>query len=130
MKIRLNSIFVEDQADALAFYTEILGFEIKLDLPLGEFRWLTVVSPEEPDAAQLLLEPNSHPAASAYQAALYSDGIPITSFQVADVDEEFVRLSAAGVRFTADPIDLGGARIAVFDDTCGNLIQMYETPDD
>lgn len=130
MKIRLNSVFVVDQADALAFYTEILGFEIKLDLPLGEFRWLTVVSPEEPDAAQLLLEPNSHPAASAYQAALYSDGIPITSFQVADIDEEFARLSAAGVRFTADPVDLGGARIAVFDDTCGNLIQMYETPDD
>lgn len=131
MRIRLNSVHVKNQADALAFYTGILGFEKKMDLPLGEeFRWLTVVSPEEPDAAQLLLEPNSHPTASAYQAALFEDGIPVASFEVPNVDGEFARLSALGVRFTAEPVDVGGSKIAVFDDTCGNLIQMYEVADE
>ncbi len=126
MKIRLNNVPVDDQAHALDFYTNTLGFEKKMDLPLGEFRWLTVVSPEEPDAAELLLEPNAHPAAKAYQAAIYDDGIPITSFEVNDIDVEFARLSNLDVRFAAEPTDIDGTKIAVFDDTCGNLIQMYE----
>ncbi len=129
MKIRLNNIHVVNQADAQAFYIDILGFEKKMDLPLGEFRWLTVVSPDEPDAAELLLEPNTHPAASAYQAALYDDGIPAASFQVNDIDQEYARLSSAGVRFAAEPTEMGGTKIAVLDDTCGNLIQLYEVPD-
>jgi catechol 2,3-dioxygenase-like lactoylglutathione lyase family enzyme len=129
MKIRLNNIHVANQADAQAFYIDVLGFEKKMDLPLGEFRWLTVVSPDEPDAAELLLEPNAHPAASAYQAALYDEGIPAASFMVNDIDQEYARLLSSGVRFTAEPTDMGGAKIAVFDDTCGNLIQLYEVPD-
>jgi catechol 2,3-dioxygenase-like lactoylglutathione lyase family enzyme len=129
MKIRLNNVHVANQADAQAFYIDILGFEKKMDLPLGEFRWLTVVSPEEPDAAELLLEPNTHPAASAYQAALYDEGIRAASFQVNDIDQEYARLSSSGVRFTAEPTGMGGTKIAVFDDTCGNLIQLYEVPD-
>ncbi len=128
MKIRLNNIPVEDQARALDFYTNTLGFEKKMDIPLGEFRWLTVVSPEEPDAAELLLEPNAHQAARAYQAAIYGDGIPITSFEGSDIATEFARLSGLDVRFAAEPTDIGDTKIAVFDDTCGNLIQMYETP--
>jgi len=126
VRIRLNSVHVEDQAQALRFYTVILGFEKKLDMPLGEFRWLTVVSREEPDAAQLLLEPNAHPAAKAYQAALMQDGIPSVSFEVSDIDAEFARLSALDVRFVAPPTDVGSAKIAVLDDTCGNLVQLYE----
>ena len=129
MKIRLNNIHVANQADAQAFYIDVLGFEKKMDQPLGEFRWLTVVSPDEPDAAELLLEPNAHPAASAYQAALYDEGIPAASFMVNDIDQEYARLLSSGVRFTAEPTDMGGAKIAVFDDTCGNLIQLYEVPD-
>jgi len=129
MKIRLNNIHVANQADAQAFYIDVLGFKKKMDEPLGEFRWLTVVSPDEPDAAELLLEPNAHPAASAYQAALYDEGIPAASFMVNDIDQEYARLLSSGVRFTAEPTDMGGAKIAVFDDTCGNLIQLYEVPD-
>lgn len=129
MKIRLNNIHVANQADAQAFYIDVLGFEKKMDLPLGEFRWLTVVSLDEPDAAELLLEPNTHPAASAYQAALYDEGIPAASFMVNDIDQEYARLLSSGVRFTAEPTDMGGTKIAVFDDTCGNLIQLYEVPD-
>lgn len=127
LKIRLNNVPVGDQEQALQFYCGTLGFEKKLDIPLGgEFRWLTVVSPDEPDAAQLLLEPNAHPAAKAYQDALHADGIPIASFAVLDVKAEYQRLSAAGVEFTGEPVDAGGTMVAVFDDTCGNFIQLYE----
>ncbi|MFQ6006806.1 MAG: VOC family protein [Woeseia sp.] len=126
MKIKLNSVIVRDQADALRFYTDILGFEKKMDLPAGKFRWLTVVSPEEPDAAQLLLEPNAHSASENYQRALFDAGIPLTSFAVDDVDAEYERLEGRGVTFTATPANAGGTKTAVFDDTCGNLIQIYE----
>jgi catechol 2,3-dioxygenase-like lactoylglutathione lyase family enzyme len=127
MKIRLTSVFVDDQAKALDFYTKTLGFEEKQDIPLGEFRWLTVVSPEDADGTELLLEPNVHPAATDYQSALFSDGIPVAAFEVDDLAAEHARLSTEGVRFTAQPTDVGTAMIAVLDDTCGNLIQLYET---
>ena len=128
MKIRLNGVFVDDQEKALAFYTEFVGFEKKMDIPMGEFRWLTVVSPEDPDGTELVLEPDAHPAAKAYQAALFKDGIPATALESADVDEDYARMVALGVRFTAEPKDAGGTRLAVFDDTCGNLIQIYQAP--
>jgi catechol 2,3-dioxygenase-like lactoylglutathione lyase family enzyme len=126
MRIRLNSVPVADQAHAEDFYTRVLGFRTKHDIPVGEFRWLTVVSADEPDGAELLLEPNEHPAAKQYQAALHADGIPVTSFEVDDVAATHRRLADAGVTFTAAPTDMGDAIIAVFDDTCGNLIQIYE----
>lgn len=128
IKIRLTSIPVEDQSHALSFYTKTLGFAKKMDLPMGEFRWLTVVSKDEPDAAELLLEPNTHPAAKAYQAALHKDGIPAAAFQVDDIEREHSRLLESKVTFTSGPVDTGGAKIAVFDDTCGNLVQLYEVP--
>lgn len=127
MKIRLVSVPVADQQRALEFYCETLGFEKKLDIDLGEFRWLTVVSPEEPEAAQLLLEPNAFPAARTYQEALHENGIPCAAFEVADVDAEYQRLTAAGVHFSSEPADAGGTKVAVFDDSCGNLIQLYES---
>ena len=127
MKIRLNSVLVSEQESALQFYTEVLGFEKKTDLPVGEFRWLTVVSPEEPEGTELVLEPNAHPAAATYQAALFDAGIPLTALQVDDIDKEFLRLSIAGVKFRVEPSDAGGVTIAVFEDTCGNLIQIYQT---
>jgi len=127
MKINISSIPVADQDDALQFYTEILGFEKKTDFPAGEYRWLTVVSPEEPDATQLALEPNVHPATQAYQAALLADGIPISTFEADDLIAEVARLENLGVKFTTQPVDVGTAMIAVFDDSCGNLIQLYET---
>ena len=128
MKIRLNSILVNDQESALDFYTGTLGFQKKTDMPVGEFRWLTVVSPEEPDATELVLEPNANPAAATYQKALYESGIPPTAFEVNDAEAEYKRLVAAGVEFKSKPADAGGVIIAVFDDTCGNLIQMYQAP--
>jgi catechol 2,3-dioxygenase-like lactoylglutathione lyase family enzyme len=128
MKIELNSVIVQNQESALAFYTEVLGFAKKMDLPAGAFRWLTVVSPEEPDGTQLVLEPNAHPAAVAYQRALFESGIPLTAFAVDDVESEYRRLKALGVVFTAEPADIGGTIVAVFDDTCGNLIQIYQEP--
>jgi catechol 2,3-dioxygenase-like lactoylglutathione lyase family enzyme len=128
MRIRLTSVPVEDQSHALSFYTEILGFEKKVDLPLGEYRWLTVVSKEEPDAAQLLLEPIGHPAAKTYQTALREDGIPVVSFEVDDIDAEHSRLTALQVEFTSGPASAGDTKVAVFKDTCGNLVQIYETP--
>lgn len=124
MKIVLTSVLVDDQERALRFYTEVLGFVKKTDVPMGESRWLTVVSPEDPDGVELLLEPDSHPAAGPFKAALVADGIPFTSFAVADVDAEFERLRAAGVTFTQEPVSMGPVTIAVFDDTCGNLIQI------
>jgi catechol 2,3-dioxygenase-like lactoylglutathione lyase family enzyme len=124
MRITVTSVFVDDQAKALAFYTDVLGFLKKTDVPAGEHRWLTVVSPEVPDGVELLLEPNAHPAAQAYQQAIVADGIPATSFAVDDVQAEFERLSAKGVAFVQPPTPMGPVTTAVFDDTCGNLIQI------
>jgi catechol 2,3-dioxygenase-like lactoylglutathione lyase family enzyme len=125
MKITMTSVLVDDQAKALAFYTEVLGFELKHDVPLGEHRWVTVVSPESPDGPELVLEPDEHPAARPFKEALVADGIPFTSFAVADVRAEHERLMAAGVRFTQEPAEMGpGITTAVLDDTCGNLIQI------
>jgi catechol 2,3-dioxygenase-like lactoylglutathione lyase family enzyme len=124
MKIVTTSVLVDDQAKALAFYTEKLGFAKKTDTPAGENRWLTVVSPEQPDGVELLLEPDSHPAAKPYKEALVADGIPYASFGVQDVQAEFDRLSGLGVRFTQPPTQMGPVTTAVFDDTCGNLIQI------
>jgi predicted enzyme related to lactoylglutathione lyase len=126
MRIKLNSIIVEDQSAALAFYTEVLGFIKVLDFPIGEFRWLTVASPEEPDGTQLVLEPNANPAAKVYQAAMFAQGVPLTAFAVEDIQAEYERLTDLGVRFTMEPNDQGMAVFAVFDDTCGNLIQIYQ----
>ena len=126
MKISLNSIIVQDQEHALQFYTGVLGFEKKVDIPMGEFRWLTVVSPTAPDGTQLALEPNAHPAAVPYQTGLYESGVPQTAFEVVDVQSEFDRLKDRGVAFTMEPTDVGAAIIATFDDTCGNLIQIYQ----
>lgn len=127
MKINLTSVFVDDQAKALHFYTEILGFLKKTDVPVGEDRWLTVVSPAEPDGVELLLEPSGHPAVKPFKEALVADGIPATSFAVDDVPAEFARLQGLGVRFTQEPVDMGPVTVAVFDDTCGNLIQIAHT---
>jgi len=126
MKIKLNSVIVRDQDHALGFYTEVLGFIKKTEVPVGDYKWLTVVSPDEPDGAQLVLEPNAHPASEVYQKALFETGTPLTSFAVDDARGEFERLKALGVTFTMEPTDVGTAIIAVFDDTCGNFIQFYQ----
>jgi catechol 2,3-dioxygenase-like lactoylglutathione lyase family enzyme len=126
MRIYITSIFVDDQAKALDFYTNKLGFEVRNDVPVGEHRWLTVVSKEQPDGTELLFEPSDHPAVTPYKNALVEDGIPATSFQVDDVDTEFERLKDIGVKFTQQPTDAGPVRMAVFDDTCGNLIQLVQ----
>ena len=124
MKINLTSVFVDDQARALDFYTRVLGFEKKHDIPLGEFSWLTVVSPEQPDGPELLLEPSDHPAVGPFKAALVEDGIPAASFAVDDVRAQHERLQGEGVVFTQAPMEAGPMVTAVFDDTCGNLIQI------
>jgi catechol 2,3-dioxygenase-like lactoylglutathione lyase family enzyme len=124
MKINLTSVLVDDQAKALEFYTEVLGFVKKTDVPLGEHRWLTVVSPEDPDGPELVLEPDEHPAARPFKEALVADGIPFTSFAVEDVQGDFERLVSRGVRFTQEPTEMGPVTTAVLDDTCGNLIQI------
>ncbi len=124
MKINLTSVLVDDQTKALGFYTGVLGFVKKADIPLGEHRWLTVVSPEDPDGTELVLEPDDHPAARPFKEALVSDGIPFTSFAVDDVQRDFERLSGLGVRFTQEPTQMGPVTTAVLDDTCGNLIQI------
>ena len=124
MRITLTSVLVDDQDKALAFYTDILGFRKKTDLPIGEHRWLTVVSPDVPDGVELLLEPDEHPAAKPFKAALVEDGIPFTSFEVDDVHAEYERLRALGVRFTQEPAAMGTVTTAVLDDTCGNLVQI------
>lgn len=126
MKIRLNSVFVDDQDDALKFYTEVLGFVKKTDMPLGEFRWLTVVSPEEPEGAELVLEPSSNPAAKTFKKALFEQGIPLTAFAVEDVQKEYERMEKLGVAFRSKPAKMGEVTVAVFSDTCGNLIQIYQ----
>jgi catechol 2,3-dioxygenase-like lactoylglutathione lyase family enzyme len=126
MRITVTSVLVDDQAKALRFYTDILGFRKKSDIPLGEARWLTVVSPQDPDGTELLLEPDGHPAARPFKEALVADGIPFTSFGVDDVAAEAARLKGLGVRFTQEPTQMGPVTTAVFDDTCGNLIQIAQ----
>jgi catechol 2,3-dioxygenase-like lactoylglutathione lyase family enzyme len=124
VRINLASVLVDDQDKALSFYTEILGFVKKTDVPVGEARWLTVVSPGDPDGTELLLEPDAHPAAKPFKQALVVDGIPYTSFAVDDVNAEYDRLRALGVRFTQEPLEMQSVTTAVLDDTCGNLIQI------
>lgn len=126
MRISLTSVFVDDQRAALAFYTAVLGFTKRRDIPLGSDSWLTVVSPDSPDGPELLLEPSSHPAVKPYRDALVEDGIPLAQFAVDDVEAEHARLTSEGVVFTQPPTDIGSAVMAVFDDTCGNLIQLVE----
>jgi catechol 2,3-dioxygenase-like lactoylglutathione lyase family enzyme len=126
MRINLTSVLVDDQAKAELFYTDVLGFVVKDDVPLGDYRWLTVVSPDDPDGTELLLEPDAHPAAKPFKAALVGDGVPYTSFAVDDVVAEHARLTALGVRFTQEPVDMGPVATAVLDDTCGNLIQLMQ----
>jgi catechol 2,3-dioxygenase-like lactoylglutathione lyase family enzyme len=128
MRINVASVLVDDQDKALAFYTDVLGFVKKTDIPLGDAKWLTVVSPDAPDGVELLLEPDGHPAARPFKAALVEDGIPFTSFAVDDVAAEFDRLSGLGVTFTQPPTPMGPVTTAVFDDTCGNLIQIAGPP--
>jgi len=124
IRINVTSVLVDDQEKALAFYTDVLGFQKKTDLPVGDHRWLTVVSPDDPDGTELLLEPDAHPAAGPFKEALAGDGIPFTSFAVDDAREEFNRLRALGVRFTQDPLETENVTTIVLDDTCGNLIQL------
>ncbi|TCO51956.1 catechol 2,3-dioxygenase-like lactoylglutathione lyase family enzyme [Kribbella antiqua] len=126
MRINLTSVMVDDQAKALRFYTEVLGFQKKNDIPLGEASWLTVVSPDEPDGVELVLEPSEHPAVKPFKEALVRDGIPFTSFAVDDVAKEYERLTELGVRFTQAPTAMGPVTTAVLDDTCGNLIQLAQ----
>ena len=126
MRINITSVFVDDQRKALRFYTEVLGFQKKTDVPVGDAAWLTVVSPEAPDGVELLLEPSGHPAVKPYRDALVEDGIPVTSFAVDDCRAEYERLSAKGVRFLQPPVDHDTVVTAVLDDTCGNLIQICE----
>ncbi|GAB3799644.1 VOC family protein [Micromonospora zhanjiangensis] len=126
MRIHLASVFVDDQEKALRFYTEVLGFKEKHNVPLGEDSWLTVVSPEDPDGVELLLEPSGHPAVRPFKTALVDDGIPATSFAVDDVRAEHERLRGLGVRFTQEPAEMGPVITAVLDDTCGNLIQLTQ----
>jgi catechol 2,3-dioxygenase-like lactoylglutathione lyase family enzyme len=127
MRITITSVSVKDQEKALRFYTEKLGFVLKRDIPLGEDRWLTVVSPDEPNGVELLLEPNAeYPAMKALKAALVADGIPFTTFQVDDIHAEYERLKKLGVEFTMEPTSMGTTTAAIFDDTCGNLISIYQ----
>jgi catechol 2,3-dioxygenase-like lactoylglutathione lyase family enzyme len=124
VRINLASVLVDDQDKALRFYTEVLGFVKKTEIPLGEALWLTVVSPEQPDGPELVLEPDGHPAAKPFKQALVDDGIPFTSFAVDDVKAEYERLRALGVRFIQEPLEMQSVTTAVLDDTCGNLIQI------
>ena len=126
IKITVSSVLVDDQAKALRFYTDVLGFVKKHDTPVGEFRWLTVVSPAAPDGVELLLEPNENPAAKTFQAAIYEQGIPATTFAVDDIDAEYERLRKLGVVFRGAPTAMEGVSIAVFEDTCGNLISLHQ----
>ncbi|HET6337306.1 MAG TPA: VOC family protein [Polyangiales bacterium] len=126
MRIKLTSIMVDDQAKALRFYTEVLGFRKKVEIPVGVYRWITVVSPEGPDDLELSLEPNVNPAAKTFQKALFDQKIPATAFEATDLEADYRRLSALGVAFTRAPSDEGAVKVAVFSDTCGNLIQLYQ----
>lgn len=126
MKIKLSSVFVDNQDKALKFYTEVLGFDKKTEIPMGEFSWLTVTSPGSPDGVELVLEPNANPVASTYQKGIQEQGIPATAFEVEDIQKEYERLQSLGVNFKTPPTQAGPVSIAVFDDTCGNLIQIYQ----
>jgi catechol 2,3-dioxygenase-like lactoylglutathione lyase family enzyme len=126
MRIKLTSIMVDDQDKGLRFYTEVLGFKKKHDIPVGEYRWITVTSPDGPDDIELALEPNANPAGKRFQEAMFSQGIPIAAFEVADIAGEFARLTAEGVAFARPPAQAGPVTLAVFADTCGNLIQLYQ----
>ena len=127
MRITHTSVFVSDQDEALKFYTETLGFVKKHDVPLGKFKWLTVVSPDDPEGTELLLEPNENPVAQAYQKGIFDQGIPAASFGVTDIRAEYEKLKSLGVAFTMEPTEVANVTIAVFDDTCGNLIQVMQT---
>ena len=126
MKIYVTSLFVTDQQEALEFYTEKLGFEKKDDIPAGEFRWLTLTEPGNPNSVQLFLEPSDHPATKPFMNALVEDGIPFKSFRVDDIQSEYERLLSLGVEFTQPPTEMGPTIVAVLDDTCGNLIQLIQ----
>ncbi|WP_447728781.1 VOC family protein [Sphingomonas koreensis] len=126
LKIVVTSVLVDDQDKALAFYRDILGFVLKHDIPMGQYRWLTLTAPGDANGVELLLEPDAHPAAKPWKDALVADGIPLTSFGVGDVKAEHARLEAAGVRFIRPPTTVGPVTVAVFDDTCGNLIQIAQ----
>ncbi|MBI2518044.1 MAG: VOC family protein [Opitutae bacterium] len=126
MKIKLNSIFVNQQDKALDFYTRVLGFKKSKDIPMGEFRWLTLVSPDGHPDVELVLEPNANPAAKVFQEAIFQQGIPLTAFEVDDIAAEAKRLKAQGVKFTMEPTAAGPVKLAIFADTCGNLIQIYQ----
>ena len=126
MKIKLTSVLVDDQDKALKFYTEVLGFVKKRDIPVGEAKFLTVVSPEEPDGTELLLEPSDNPAAKTFKKAIFEQGIAATAFAVEDIQKEYERMKKMGVKFAMEPTKMGPVTQAVFDDTCGNLIQIYQ----
>lgn len=126
MRIKLTSLMVDDQDKALRFYTEVLGFRKKHEIPAGEYRWLTVVSPDGPDDIELSLEPNVNPAAKAFQEAMFAQGIPLAAFEVPDIQAEYTRLGSHGVAFTREPTTMGPVAIAILSDTCGNLIQLYQ----
>lgn len=126
MKIKLTSVMVDDQDKALAFYTDVLGFKKKKEIPMGPYRWLTVVSAEEPDGAQLSLEPNANPAGREFQQAMFAQKIPVAAFHIDDLEGEAARLRKLGVVFVTEPFDAGGVKLAIFADTCGNLLQIYE----
>ena len=127
MRITLTGVFVSDQDEAEKFYTGKLGFVKKHDVPVGEFKWLTVVSPDDPDGTELLLEPNDNPVAQAYQKGLFDQGIPAASFSATDIRAEYEKLKSLGVAFVMEPTEMGNVTIAVFDDTCGNLVQIMQT---
>jgi catechol 2,3-dioxygenase-like lactoylglutathione lyase family enzyme len=129
MRVYVTNIFVDDQDKAKAFYCDVLGFEAKNDIPLGDYRWLTVVSKDDPDGVEVLLEPSGHRAVPPYKEALFADGIPAHSFMVEDLDAERQRLGALNVKFVQEPLDAGPVRMAILDDTCGNLIQLIEFTD-
>lgn len=126
MRIKLTSIMVDDQDKALKFYTEVFGFQKKLEIPVGEYKWLTVVSPEGPNDIELSLEPNANPAGKTFQQAMFAQSIPVAAFEVADIQKEYSRMKALGVVFTKEPSNAGPVTIAVCSDTCGNLIQLYQ----
>jgi predicted enzyme related to lactoylglutathione lyase len=128
MKIKLTSVFVNDQEKALMFYTEVLGFVKKREMPAGKFKWLTVVSPEDPGSVELLLEPNDNPAAKTFQEAIFKQAIPAKAFAVDDIQKEFERMTKMGVAFKMTPTQMGPVKVAIFDDTCGNLIQIVQAP--
>jgi len=126
MKIKLTNVFVDDQEAALKFYTDILGFEKKQDFPVGQFKWLTVVSPEEPEGTELLLEPSENSAARKFKKSIFEQGIAAAAFAVDDIQAEYERLMGLGIEFSMEPTEMGSTTVALFDDTCGNLLQIYQ----